>query len=171
MMELPSREHLERASELDFERERIMERRSMLGLLGAGATGLFAAGSALARTPGGELKEDSHAKCLKECQDCSAECNRAYHHLSAAERQENAEHAKARQLVDDCARFCELSAAMVARRSPMMALSCQACAEACKSCASACERINTKEMKACVESCRSCEASCREMATAMGARA
>jgi len=41
-------------------------------------------------------------------------------------------------MVVDCAAFCNLSAAMIARHSSLMVESCRACAEACRRCAQEC---------------------------------
>ena len=78
------------------------------------------------------------------------------------------EHAKALHLVADCAKFCDLSADLIANQSPLMAHACAACAEACKECAAECDKFDSAEMKACVKACRECERSCRDMVKAMG---
>jgi hypothetical protein len=44
------------------------------------------------------------------------------------------EYAKALHLVADCAKFCDLSADLIASRSPFMVHACLACTEACKAC-------------------------------------
>src|SRR4051812_9125653 len=78
------------------------------------------------------------------------------------------EYAKALHLVADCARFCDLSAALIASQSPLMVHACLACAEACKACATECDRFDSAEMKSCVKACRDCETTCRAMVKAMG---
>jgi hypothetical protein len=78
------------------------------------------------------------------------------------------EHAKALHLVADCARFCDLSADLIASQSPLMVHACLACAEACKACATECDRFDSAEMKSCVKACRDCETTCRAMVKAMG---
>ena len=55
------------------------------------------------------------------------------------------EHAKALHLVADCAKFCDLSADLIANQSPLMAHSCAACAEACKACAAECDKFDSPE--------------------------
>ena len=78
------------------------------------------------------------------------------------------EHAKALHLVADCAKFCDLSADLIANQSPLMVHACAACAEACKACAAECDKFDSPEMKACAKACRECEQTCRAMVKAMG---
>ena len=78
------------------------------------------------------------------------------------------EYAKALHLVADCAKFCDLSADLIASQSPLMVHSCLACAEACKACATECDKLDSAEMKSCVKACHECETTCRAMVKAMG---
>jgi len=74
-------------------------------------------------------------------------------------------------LTMDCQEFCVLSATLIARGSPLMHYSCEACADACRACAEACEKHPASEIvKACAEKCRTCERSCREMVKNMRGR-
>ncbi len=156
------------------------KRRELLGTLGAGAAGLAflthrteAAGQAPAIGNPHDEHDPRHAAMLKECDEacghCEAACNAAFHHCITQSAAGKTEHAKMAQLVIDCAAFCTLSAAMIARRSSLMVESCRACAEACRRCAEECGSAQTDEMmKACATSCRRCEESCRKMVQAMG---
>lgn len=81
------------------------------------------------------------------------------------------EHAKALRLVADCAKFCGLSASLIANQSPLMTYACAACAEACNACAKECDKFDSAEMKACAKACRNCETTCRAMVKAMGGHA
>jgi hypothetical protein len=93
----------------------------------------------------------------------------AFHHCLTLAASGKTQHAKMAQLVIDCAAFCTLSAAMIARRSSLMVESCKACAEACRRCAEECATAADDEMmKKCVEACRRCEVSCRNMVKMMG---
>jgi hypothetical protein len=154
------------------------KRREMLGVLGAGATGLaFLTERSFAAAPGDPPQfgaHHKHAEMLKECDEacghCEATCNMAFHHCLALAASGKSEHAKMAQMVVDCAAFCTLSAAMIARHSPLMAESCKACAEACRQCATECTSVpDDAMMKKCVEACRHCEETCRKMVKMMGA--
>jgi hypothetical protein len=152
-------------------------RRELLGVLGTGAAGL----SILASRSQGEAVDDEkthahdpkHAHMLKECAEacghCEAACNEMFHHCLGLAASGKTQHAKMAQMVIDCAAFCTLSAAMIARHSPLMIESCRACAEACRRCAEECGSSDIDEMtKACITACRHCEESCRKMVLAMG---
>jgi hypothetical protein len=156
-------------------------RRELLGVLGTGAEGIAllthrseAGDEQIA--PGAEKQhghDPRHSAILKECAEacghCEVACNEAFHHCVSQAAAGKAEHAKMAQMVIDCAAFCTLSAAMIARHSPLMVESCQACAEACRRCAEECASSGSHDvMKNCVESCKRCEQSCRNMVKAMG---
>jgi hypothetical protein len=148
-------------------------RRELLGVLGAGAAGF---GLLSSRSEAGDEQDhggSGHSAMLKSCAEacghCEAACNEAFHHCIAQAAAGKPEHAKMAQMVIDCAAFCTLSAALIARHSALMVESCRACAEACRRCAEECGSSTSHEvMKNCVESCRRCEESCRNMVKAMG---
>jgi hypothetical protein len=157
------------------------KRRELLGVLGTGAAGLAlltnrseaAAGQAAATRDEPAGHDPRHAAIMKECEEacghCEATCNTAFHHCIAQAAAGKTEHAKMAQLVIDCAAFCTLSAAMIARHSPLMIESCRACEEACRRCAEECgSAANDAMMKTCATACRRCEESCRNMVRAMG---
>ena len=106
-------------------------RRELLGVLGTGAAGLAfvtnrseAAGQAPASKDEPAGHDPRHAAMLKECDEacghCEAACNEAFHHCVTQAAAGKTEHAKMAQMVIDCAAFCTLSAAMMARHSPLM---------------------------------------------------
>ena len=108
-------------------------------------------------------------ECAEACGHCEAACNEAFHHCISQAAAGKAEHGRMAQMVVDCAAFCTLSAAMIARHSALMVDSCRACAEACRKCAEECQSGASHEvMKHCVESLKKCEASCRKMVEHMG---
>ena len=146
-----------------------MDRRNMLGVMGASALGF----SALSATAGEKCEEScctldkAHEECLKACADCAKSCDMGFHHCLAALAEGKKEHAKALQLFSDCAAFCGLSACMIAKHSPLMTNSCHACAESCKTTAAEIEKHNSEPMKAVAKKLRECEASCRTMVANM----
>ena len=142
----------------------------MLGVLGttAGALALGASRGVLADEPQIPIHDHGkmHISCLEACGHCSAVCNETANHclsILAAGTGDAKYHAKAQALTADCAMFCSLSAAMIARKSGLMVESCRACAAACNACAQECEKSNEKAMKACADACRACEKSCLAM--------
>lgn len=151
-------------------------RRDVFAAVGTGAAGLAllsgrsraAAGQGPARVASDGKHNHEHSKMMKDCEEacghCAATCNTTFHHCVSLAASGHSDHAKAAQILADCAAFCTLSAAMIARSSPLMYVSCQSCAEACNHCAQECERFHeSDEMKTCGEACRRCEKSCREM--------
>ena len=149
-----------------------MDRRELLGVLGAGSAG-FLAGSGRDAFAGDEGHRDKihrdkmHEDCLKACQECGDECGETFHHCFKLVENGHKNHARAARLTLDCAEFCGLSACLITRQSELMNESCEACAEACKRCGDECVRFDSEQMKECAEACRKCEKTCREMAKAM----
>ena len=116
----------------------------------------------------GDHRDKVHEDCLKACESCERFCNVTFHHCSPRSPKGRRNIAKAMHLVVDCARFCDLSADLIASQSPLMVHACLACSEACKACATECDRFDSAEMKSCVKACRECETTCRAMVKAMG---
>ncbi len=150
-----------------------MNRRNVLGALGAGAIGAAALHTAQAQDPKAHQGEAAHRhdavhkECLDACSDCAKMCDETFHHCFMMVAEGKKEHARSLHLVSDCAGFCSLSACMIAKHSPLMAYSCGACADACKATAAEVEKFDSPEMKAAAKSLRRCETSCREMVKAM----
>ena len=147
-----------------------MDRRELFGVLGATAAGLAAVtgGQALAQDAHAHKEGDIHEKCADACSDCEKECNQGFHHCFRQVQAGKAGHAKAMHLCVDCGEVCSTSAKLVARMSPLMTITCHACAESCEACVAECEKLNDPGMKETVESLKKCAASCREMVKAMG---
>jgi len=146
-----------------------MDRREMLGLLGAGAVGFTALSGGQASADAGFAKLDAvHKECLEACGDCAKACDMTYHHCLMLVAEGKKEHAKPLQYAADCAGFCALSACNIAKHSPLMAISCDACAEACKATFAVVSKFDSEEMKAAAKELARCEKSCRVMVEAMG---
>lgn len=151
-----------------------MDRRKMLGVLGAGAAGLAMTGSNVF----GQEKMPDHKdhgehdamaqKCAKTCSDCMNECNKGFHHCFEQLVAGKKEYGQAAHMCIDCAEICAGSAQLCARVSPLMRHSCDACAKICDDCISECEKLNDPEMKAVIEACRKTAKECREMVKMMG---
>src|SRR4051794_40247571 len=137
-----------------------MDRRELLGVLGATAAGLAAAtgGQALAQEGKAHARDDNHEKCAEACSDCAKECNQGFHHCYKQLQAGKAGHAKAMHLLVDCGEVCSTSAKLVARMSPLMTITCHACAESCEACLAECEKLHDPGMKETVESLKKCAA-------------
>lgn len=146
-----------------------MDRREMLGALGIGAIGMttLASTSRAADDVGHHHHDKVHEDCLKACAECAQACDEAFHHCYLQLKEGKTEHADSLHLVSDCAGFCALSACLIAKHSPLMAHSCQSCAEACRATAAECDKFDSEEMKSTVKLLRECEKTCREMVAAM----
>jgi len=149
-----------------------MRRREMLGTLGAGAAAFSALSARADDKPKGHdhsaMMTKAHTECLEACGDCAKTCDMTFHHCVKEVAAGKGEHAKALQLVADCAGFCSLSACMIAKSSPLMGYSCMACAEACKTTAAEVTKFDQPEMKKAVAALKRCEDSCLAMVKDMG---
>jgi hypothetical protein len=146
-----------------------MDRRKLLGRIGASAAGLFVASASAVRAQQQEHEHEGHkpTEHMKILGECIRACNEASHHCLEHLRMGTGEHrdhhAKAHELTMDCQSFCVLAATLMARSSPLAAYAHQACAEACRCCAEECEKGQGEIMKDCATRCRECEQMCRSM--------
>jgi hypothetical protein len=146
-----------------------MDRRELLGVLGAGAVGLTALSGREALAQAATAKLDAvHKECLDACSECAKSCDMAFHHCTMQVAEGKREHAKPLQYAIDCSGFCALSACNIARHSPLMAYSCESCAEACKATLAVVSKFDSDEMKAAAKSLTRCEKACLAMVEAMG---
>jgi len=146
-----------------------MDRREMFGMLGVGALGLTALAGRQAGADEPSAKLDSvHKECLEACSDCAKACDMATNHCLDQVAKGNRDHAKPLRYTADCAGFCALSACNIAKHSPLMAYSCDACAEACRETLAVVSRPELPEMKAVIAALERCEKSCRAMVEEMG---
>lgn len=147
-----------------------MNRREVLGALGIGtATLALAEGRAFARPIDDDDDSHDHDEHLKIMAECAKICNEVAHHTlkEICDKKGDIEsHAKVHGLAMDCQAFCVLSAALMARHSPLAHYAHEANAEACAACAKACEEHEDSDdlIKKCAEICRKCEKVCREAA-------
>ena len=129
-----------------------MKRRDMMTTLGAGAAGLAALSTTSAfaarQAEAAHGRDKTHEDCLKACSDCALKCDEAFHHCYVQVAEGKRDHAKPLHLLSDCAGFCSLSACMIAKHSPLMAYSCESCADACRTTATEVEKFDSPEMKA-----------------------
>jgi len=147
-----------------------MNRREVLGAIGVGAASLTAFSARRAAGDEGEHAHEpgnEHLECLKNCSECAKTCDHAFHHALRELGEGKKIPARTVQLLSDCAKFCGLSACMIADHSQLMDHSCAACAEACKKTAEACEACEVEVVKRAVKSLRECEKSCRSMVASM----
>src|SRR4051794_40830256 len=144
-----------------------MDRRELLGVLGAGTVGLIAMTRGAADDDHRHGQHDDHIKMLGECAKI---CNEMSTHclgkvLEGAPHKEA--HAKSNQTSLDCQAFCILTATLLARGSDLAGHASAGCAEACRCCAEACEKTETRDemTQECIKKCRECEKMCKEMAS------
>ena len=108
------------------------------------------------------MTTNRYASCIDACRQCALAC----HHCSGAcLREDDVGHmARCISLDMDCAAFCELTAAAMARDSVNAKAFCRVCAEVCDACADECAQHKADHCQACAEACRSCAGECRQMA-------
>ncbi|HEX8203338.1 MAG TPA: four-helix bundle copper-binding protein [Isosphaeraceae bacterium] len=146
-----------------------MDRRELLGILGAGVAGLVALDGGNARAD----DEGDHDEHIKTIGACAKLCNEAAHHCLQHLSEGHGDlkhHARAHELTMDCQAFCVLTAALMARSSPLAGYAHQACADACHECAAECEKGQGEIMQQCARACRACEQVCRQMGKSSGGR-
>ena len=106
---------------------------------------------------------NSMQACIDNCTSCYQLCA----HMITYCLEKGGLHAKSKhiQLLQDCAKICEVSANFMIRESHFHNLTCGACAKICIACAESCEAFSDDDMmKSCAEICRKCAKSCEEMA-------
>src|SRR4051794_41872762 len=108
-----------------------MDRRELLGVLGATAAGLAAVtGEALAQEgkAHSHAEGDIHEKCAEACTDCEKACNQGFHYCYKQVQAGKAEHAKAMHLFVDCGEVCSTAGKIAARMRPRITPTRPACA-------------------------------------------
>ena len=119
-----------------------MNRREVLGFLGAGAAGLTAFAESRASTDEPHAKNAKHFdQCAKACAECLQECDSCYHHCAGLVVEGHKDHARTMKLCVDCGEICSAAAKLAARQSVLAAILCDACAKACDECNAACEKF------------------------------
>ena len=148
-----------------------MDRREMLGMIGAGAVGLAAMQGREAVAQQGSSKSMAvHKECLEACGECAEACDQGFHHCLTQVAEGKKEHARPLEYFSSCAGFCALSACNIAKHSPLMALSCEACGKACTETLAVVSKFegHSEEMKAAAKALARCEKACKAMVEAMG---
>ena len=144
-----------------------MERRELLALLGAGAAGLMAGGTAKADDDDEKKEHHAHMKTMGEC---AMICNATSAHCLAELKKEGSEnrdlHTKIAAYTNDCQTFCVQAVTLMARKSPLAAHAHKACADACRDCAEICSKGHGELVEKCAEICRECERACRACCSA-----
>ena len=142
-----------------YERKSIMNRREVLGVVGAAAIGLGAVGTAGAQE---KPKVGPADKAAAACADCLVECSKCMRHCVTQLAAGKKEYAKCAELCGDCMECCACAAKCC--HGPLAHIVCEACAKCCEACAAECEKIASDEvLKACAKSCRDCAKACHAM--------
>ena len=143
-----------------------MNRRDLLGLLGASAAG-FTALAAYGSGPAGETDHNHGGpfdQCAKACSDCLRECESCAHHCANLVASGEKDHLRTLGTCADCAEVCTAAAKVVSRHGPLAGTICESCFKACGMCAAECEKHSQDEhMKRCAIACRDCAKACRDM--------
>jgi hypothetical protein len=147
------------------QRSLIMNRREVLGILGAGAAGLTAyAGSRAAADDPHDKHAEHFIRCAKACAECLQECDSCYHHCAGLVIEGHKDHARTMKLCVDCGEICSAATKLAARLSGLAVILCEACAKACDECGAACGKYpDDNHMVKCATACRDCAAACRDM--------
>ena len=146
-----------------------MDRRNLMVLFGASVIGMETTSATNSHAQEGKTNtDDMHENCADACYDCSRKCTKGFRHCHGKVVGGMKLYEKATVLCNDCSEICLMVAKLVDRRSPLMSITCCACAESCEKCILECEKLNDPEMNAMVESLKKCHRLCEEMAKEMG---
>jgi hypothetical protein len=164
----PARSALNAGSFIDPEQKRRtnMNRRDLLTMLTSASVGvgILVAPGAVALAQAGKAAADMYAHCTKACADCHAACSACATHCAGMIKSGDKTHVKSKQLAEDCGDICATAAKLTARKGPMTAAICDACAKACDACGAECAKYpDMKPMQDCVKSCKVCAKACRDM--------
>lgn len=154
-----------------------MDRRQMLGVVGAGAAGLAVMSGRTAEAQQGGRAGDRTATNLDQkklqdlqmMQECIHICNETAQHCMTQARQKQGnvqDHLQNHEHVMDCVQVCGVTADFMARKSPFSQAMHKANAEVCRKCADVCENSqdDAEILKTCAESCRKCAEMCSRYA-------
>lgn len=138
-----------------------IDRREMLGIVGAGAAGMLAMGGT-ARAGGGEHGEpiEKLGRCARACAESAAHCLK----MLCKGRSDTEAHARSLETAAGCEEFYKLMASLMACRNPLAKYAFEPCGWACRDCADACEKAGGgTEMEECVKMCRVCSEMCMKL--------
>lgn len=147
-----------------------MDRREMLGVLGATAAGLTAVGGSAAVAQQ-HHQDNIHEECAEACVTCAKVCNQGFHHCYKKVTEGQKEHAKSMHLLADCGDICATAGKLVARMSPLMVHTCAACGASCEDTLKVVQAIHDDEMRETIQTLQKCRDTCREMVRQMGGHA
>lgn len=151
-----------------------MNRREMLGAVGATAAVALTGAGAFAQQPdkhaGGQHggSDEMAQRAAKACSDCMNACNEGFHHCHEQLEMGKKEYADAAHLCVDCAEMCACCAQICGRVSPLKGICAEACAKCCDECIAVCEKLNDPRMKGAIDACRRCATECRQLAGSRG---
>lgn len=130
---------------------------------------VLALAALLALAPAAMAAPDAamYAKCAKACSTCMASCKACNTHCEAMVKSGMKQQVVSARLSADCRDLCDVAARLTARKGPMTAAACTACAEGCDACGKECRKYpSMKPMADCAKSCDACAKACREMIAA-----
>ena len=112
------------------------------------------------------MTHQQYRACIDACNQCVSACNHCA--VSCLREDDPKPMARCIALDIDCAAFCQLAAAAMARDSEKAGAICALCADICQTCSDECTKHPMDHCKACAEACRLCAEACRGMAQTSG---
>lgn len=104
--------------------------------------------------------EKQNTLLLETLAECAAQCNKC---MMACLGETNVNMmAECIKLDMDCAQFCSVTAAFVARNSDHAIHLLNECAEICTKCAEECGKHQEEHCQRCAEMCRKCAIACKQ---------
>jgi hypothetical protein len=108
------------------------------------------------------MTTEQFRSCIDACYACADACDHCA--VSCLAEEDVGHMARCIKLDMDCAQFCRMAAAFMARASESAKLVCEDCAEICTLCAEECSRHQHDHCQACAAACRRCAEECLRMA-------
>ncbi|TRO40980.1 four-helix bundle copper-binding protein [Pseudomonas sp. ALS1131] len=88
----------------------------------------------------------AYSSCANACEQCASACL----------REKDAGHYRCIELCRDCADLCRLTATLMLRDSPYVAVASQLCRIACLACAEECIQHTSQHCHECAHACQQC---------------
>lgn len=109
----------------------------------------------------GFMLTQKETECLNACNDCAVAC--LYCASECLKEVEPNMMARCITLDIECADFCRIAVASIARVSIHMKVICKICEEVCQNCATECGKHEMECCKNCAETCKHCADLCGGM--------
>ena len=107
------------------------------------------------------MLNEIQSECLQACNDCATACWACA--TECLNESDPKPMARCISLDMECADFCQLAAASIARGDEHMKAVCALCADICRACSGECESHEMEHCQHCANACARCVEACGKM--------